>query len=298
MAEAVVEAGDAVAVEAAVEADHTYQRLPNLGVGLGFRDPYTADVFRSRASVDFLELVADHFFEPTPAKQRQLDLLRSHFAVIPHGLALSLGSAEGLDQTYLEMFAHLVDQVRPAWWSEHIAFTRAGGIDIGHLTPLPKTRESLFVLRQNIETAKQAIPIPLILENITETITFPGQELEEAEFLTEIVTQNDCGLLLDITNLYTNSVNQRFDPLKVLWKLPPDRIVQLHFVGGHWEGNTLIDSHSSSTPEEVWQLMEEVVKYAPVKGIILERDEQLPAFDELLHELDRARSILQRHHEA
>ncbi len=156
-AAAAVEA--AVVVEADVEANEIYRQLPKLGVGLGFRDPYTADVFRFRSSIDFLKLVADHFIEPTPSKQRQLDLLCSKLQVIPHGLALSLGSAEGLDHDYLKLLAGLVQQVRPAWWSEHIAFTRAGGIDIGHLTPLPKTRETLRVLRQNIAIAKQSIPI-------------------------------------------------------------------------------------------------------------------------------------------
>jgi uncharacterized protein (UPF0276 family) len=182
-----------------------------------------------------------------------------------------------------------VQRLDPPYWSEHLAFTKAGGIDIGHLVSLPKTRETLRVLRDNIRQSREAIGIPLILENITETIRYPGAQLDEAQFLGEVLEENDCGMLLDVTNLYTNSVNHHFDPLQFLWRLPPQRLVQLHFVGGHWENGVLIDSHSSSTPEEVWQLLEEVIKFAPIRGIILERDERLPPVVELLSELDRAR---------
>jgi uncharacterized protein len=271
------------------------QNLPCYGVGLGFRDPFHSEVFLHRASIQFLEIVADHFFDPSPPKKNQLELLQANFPLIPHGLALSLGSVDGMDANYLRRLASVVEIVKPAWWSEHIAFTRAGGIDIGHLTPLPRSSASLKALRENIRIAQESIGVPLILENITETIEFPGQEYDEAAFLGELLDQNQCGLLLDVTNLYTNSVNYRFDPIKVLHQLPSDRIVQLHFVGGHWDGDLLIDSHSHATPPEVWELMEEVVKYAPVKGVILERDERIPPLDELIGELDTARSILQRH---
>jgi uncharacterized protein len=262
-----------------------------LGVGLGFRDPYHADVFLHRPSIDFLEVVADHFFRMTPAKERQLELLRNNFPLIPHGLGLSLGSADGLDQSYLEAIADVVRRIKPVWWSEHIAFTRSQGIDIGHLTPLPRTKETLRVLHENIQRVQDVIDTPLILENITESISFGEQEYDEAAFLGELLDQNKVGLLLDVTNLYTNSVNYRFDPLKILDRLPADRIVQLHFTGGHWEDGLLVDSHSSATPSEVWQLLEEVLKYAPVRGLILERDEKLPPIEELVVELDHARAI-------
>jgi uncharacterized protein len=284
-----------VVAEAAVAAVANHwprnDKLEKLGVGLGLREAYHTDVFQHRREIDFLEIVADHFFDTNPAAHSFLELLKTNFPLIPHGLALSLGSAEGLDASYLKQFAKVVEQVEPAWWSEHIAFTRAGGIDIGHLTPLPKTRQSLACLRRNIRQAQDVIQRPLILENITEMIRFPNDEFGEASFLGQIVDENDCGLLLDVTNLYTNSVNYKFDPLQVLWRLPADRIVQLHFVGGHWDDGYLIDSHSQSTPPEVWQLLEEVVKYAPVCGIILERDERLPPIDELLEELRKAREI-------
>lgn len=284
---------EAVAVVAAkqVESSKSFGHLPQLGVGLGYRDAYQSQVFQHRSSIDFLEIVADHFFSKWPARQKQLQALQSSFTLIPHGLALSIGSAEGIDDGYLKMLAELVRRVDPPWWSEHIAFTRAGGIDIGHLTALPKTRETLDVLKQNLDRVKQSITVPILLENITESIQYPGQQMRDADFLNHVLGENDCGLLLDVTNLYANSVNYRFDPLRVLWELPKDRIVQLHIVGGHWEENRFVDSHSSPVSDEIWQLTAEVLKFASVKGIILERDEQLPPIEQLIAELDYARQL-------
>jgi uncharacterized protein (UPF0276 family) len=263
--------------------------LPTLGVGLGFRAPFLADLFSDRERVDFLEITADHFLGASPEALRMLDLLADHFPLIPHGLRLSLGSAEGVDEEYLEALAGLVRQLDPPWWSEHVAFTRAGGVDIGHLAPLPFTREALGVLCRNIDAARRRIDVPLILENITYNVAMPGAEMGEADFLTELLDRSGCGLLLDVTNLHTNAVNHGLDAADFLDRLPLDRVVQLHVAGGHWHESVLVDSHSSSTPPEVWALVEAVVAHAPVKGVILERDEDLPPFDELLGELDRAR---------
>src|SRR4051794_30460159 len=121
-------------------------RLPTLGAGLGFREPFRAELFLNRGRVDFLEVTADHYLDASPEKIRELALLADHFPLIPHGLNLSLGSAEGLEPGYLEQVADLVRRLDPPWWSEHIAFTRAGGRDIGHLAPLPFSHEALEVL--------------------------------------------------------------------------------------------------------------------------------------------------------
>jgi uncharacterized protein (UPF0276 family) len=269
--------------------------LPALGVGLGFRQPFRAELFRQRERVDFLEIIADHYLDPSPDQERELELLAAHFTLIPHGLNLSLGSAEGLDPTYVKQLARLVQRLRPPWWSEHIAFTRAGGREIGHLSPLPTPREAVAVLARNVAEVRRWIETPLILENITYTVALPGAELEEADFLAEALERADCGLLLDVMNLQANAVNHGYDADRFLGRLPLDRVVQLHFVGGHWSDGLLIDSHSHPTSPEVWRLLEAVVARAPVKGIILERDENIPPLGELLADLARARAIGRQH---
>jgi uncharacterized protein (UPF0276 family) len=272
-----------------------FSHLPTLGVGLGFREPFKSDLFLNRQQVDFLEIVAEHYLDAPWQKQQELELLAAHFPIIPHGINLSLGSAEGLDAEYLGKLAALIKQLNPPWWSDHICFTKAGGIDIGHLSPLPYTKEAVEVLCRNIAEVRRWIDVPLILENITYMVTLPGAEMTEAQFLAEVVERADCGLLLDVTNLYTNAVNHGYDVDNFLQELPWERVVQLHFVGGHWHDGLLIDSHSQSTPVEVWQLMDAVLAKVAIKGIVLERDENLPSFAELLGELQQARQLGRSH---
>ena len=123
-----------------------FSSVPTLGVGLGFRAPFRSDLFASQEQVDFLEITADHYLDASPEKEQELDLLAAHFTLVPHGLNLSLGTAEGVDPIYLDKLAGLMDRLQPPWWSEHIAFTQAGGIAIGHLAPLPFTCEAVDVL--------------------------------------------------------------------------------------------------------------------------------------------------------
>jgi hypothetical protein len=188
-----------------------------------------------------------------------------------------------------------VEQVRPPWWSEHIAFTRAGGASIGHLAPMPFTREALQALARNIREVRRHIPVPLILENISFSFTWPGAEMSEPEFLRHLTEETGCGLLLDVTNLHVNARNHGYDPRAFLEALPVERVVQLHFVGVEESGGQVIDSHARPTSPAIWQLLDEVLAAVPARGAILERDENLPPFTELLPELQRARALGRAH---
>lgn len=266
------------------------KNLPNLGVGIGFREAFRADLFLHQSAVDFLEITADHYFDANRRKLEELELLKQHFTLIPHGLNLSLGSAEGVDDSYLEKFAELVEKTNPPWFSEHLCFTKSGGVEIGHLAPVPYTNEAVKVFVKNISRVKAKINTPLILENITYNVRFPSSEMTEAEFITKVLEETDCGLLLDVTNLYINSVNFNFDWRKFLDELPTERIVQLHFVGSHKNKNKLIDAHANRTENEIWEVFREVCRRADVKGAILERDENFPPFAEILAEVELAKS--------
>jgi uncharacterized protein (UPF0276 family) len=270
-------------------------RQPALGVGIGFREPFRTELFERRHAIDFLEITADHYFDAPPEKLAELELLADHFPLIPHGLDLSLGSADGVDVAYLAKMAELISRLGPPWWSEHIAFTRAGGVSIGHLAPLPWTDEAVAVVARNVDRVRESIKTPLILENITAPCVIPGSEMDEPEFITAVLDRTGCGWLCDVTNQYTNAVNHGVPIESILERWPWDRAVQLHFAGGHWQDGTLIDSHARATPSEVWRVLESAVARAPVRGIILERDENLPPFSELASELERARAIGRRH---
>lgn len=267
-----------------------WRNISPLGVGIGYRAAHRAALFLQREEVDFLEITADHFFD-APQRQEELNTLAAHWTLIPHGLNLSLGSAQGLDEKYLQQLADLVYRVKAPYWSEHIAFTRAAGVEIGHLCPLPFTRESIKVLSRNINRAQEMISMPLILENITYNLNFSHNEMSESQFLRAVLEETDCGLLLDVTNLHVNAVNHGYDPIKFLEELPLERIVQLHFVGIEKRDGQLIDSHANATPPEIFSLMNEVLQRAPVRGAILERDVALPSLSELIPELETARLL-------
>ncbi|MBI1355332.1 MAG: DUF692 family protein [Acidobacteria bacterium] len=266
--------------------------LPALGVGLGYRPALHGGIFRHRPSLDLLEITIDHYLEASPEKRDELELLRAHFPLIPHGLNLSLGSAEGLDGRYLDAVAAVVERLNPPWWSEHVAFTRAGGVEIGHLAPLPRSEEALDALCANIAVARRAIAAPLILENITTTMDLPGAEMSEAEFLKALCERADCGLLLDVTNLWLNATRLGLDPEAALDELLAacgERVVQLHFVGPERRGREWTDTHGGAMTEEVWRLLDRTLAGAPVRAAILERDQAFPPFGELLAEVERAR---------
>lgn len=267
------------------------KNLAKLGVGIGFREQFRADVFLHRDKIDFLEITADHYFNHAPKKLEELELLKSHFKLIPHGLNLSLGSAEGIDEKYLEKFARLIESVQPDWFSDHICFTKSGGTEIGHLAPVPYTIEALKVFVKNISRVKEKIKTPLILENITYSIGFPSSQMSEGEFIRTLLEATDCGLLLDVTNLFINSVNHNFCWRTFLDQLPLERVVQLHFVGSHRHGARLIDAHAHKTGEEIWEVFREVCRRTDVKGAILERDENFPPFAEILEEIEIAKEI-------
>ena len=173
-----------------------------------------------------------------------------------------------------------------------MAFTRAAGVELGHLAPAPFTRQALDALCANIDRARRAIPKPpLIVENITYTMRSGQPEMSEGEFLATLCRESGCGLLLDVTNLWLNAQRYRYDPVAFLDSLPLERVVQLHFVGAERRGQEWVDSHGSATSPEIWELFRAVVERAPVKAAILERDRNLPVFSELIEEVRTAARI-------
>ncbi len=267
-------------------------KCENLGVGLGFREQFRADVFLHQDKIDFLEITADHYLDAKPQKLEELKLLKEHFPLIPHSLELSLGSVEGIDEIYLEKIAEIVEFVNPQWFSDHLCFTKSGGVKIGHLAPVPYTKEAVKVFTRNIKQVKNRIKTPFILENTSYLVRFSSSEMSEAEFIRRILEETDCGLLLDVTNLYINSVNFGFDWRKFLDEIPLTRVVQLHFVGSNKRGKRLIDAHANQTEAEIWNVFREVCARCDIKGAILERDENFPPFAEILEELDTARTLM------
>jgi hypothetical protein len=256
-------------------------------VGVGFRRELAPWMDSHPDAVGCLEITAEHFYDGGLDHLRDL---REWHPTFVHGLGLSLGTPGPLDKRALAQFDEVVQAADPLWISEHVAFTRTDEVDLGHLNPILPSRESLEVLSAHARELADYCGKPLILENITSHLRLEG-ELGETEFLNRLCDGADCGILLDVTNLYINSRNHGFDASKWLHELDPARIVQLHIVGYGQENGRWIDSHAEPIQEELFALLGEVLAYAPVRAVIIERDEHFSAPDALADELSRIRRL-------
>ena len=258
--------------------------------GLGYRKELAAWIDSQPRNVDCLEITAEHFFH---GGEEHLAALARKYPLFVHGLGLSLGTPGPLDRQRLQQFARVTTIANPRWVSDHIAFTRTAEADLGHLNPVPPTREMLQIIADHAREVSEYCQKPMLLENITSHVQLRG-DLSETDFLNELCERADCGLLLDVTNLFINSRNHGFDALQWLHELESRRIVQLHIVGYSRTGDRYMDSHAAPIQEELIELARAVVRHAPVEAIILERDEDFPVAEGL--ELEMAK--LKRIHDA
>ncbi|MGW5754984.1 DUF692 domain-containing protein [Nocardia rhamnosiphila] len=262
--------------------------LPETALGIGWR-PEICGVIDRLDGLDFCEVIAESLRAGARGGVEvpvELAALRDRgTAVVPHGISLSLGGAEPVDGRRIEHLAACARAVSAPLVSEHIAFVRAGGLEAGHLLPVPRSREALDVLSANITRTRAGMDVPLAVENIAALFDWPDDEFSEAEFLTEIVERTGVYLLLDIANVYANARNRGRDPRTELRRLPTERIAYCHIAGGHDSGGRYHDTHLHPIPAEVLALVTEFVHDHPVP-LMLERDGNYPPAHELLDELD------------
>jgi uncharacterized protein (UPF0276 family) len=237
--------------------------------------------------VDCLEITAEHFFDAPETAPASSDSL----PVYVHGLGLSLGTPGGIEEEALSAFAAVVERARPKWVSDHVAYTRMGGFDLGHLNPLPKTREAVRVIADNARRVADRCRRPMLLENITSHLD-PGGDMTEPDFLNAICRGGECSLLLDVTNLLINSRNLRFDPARWLDELDRERVLQLHVVGYGVENGRWVDHHSAPMQDDLLELIAEVLRRCPVESVILERDGRLSELNEITSELAKLRALV------
>jgi hypothetical protein len=269
-------------------------KMPNLGIGLGLRRELADQIFASSASIDWLELVPENYMNLGGHARSRLDEAKNKFPLVTHGVNLSIGSTDELNTEYLSSLCQLLNYIDAPWWSDHLCFTSVSGSYMHDLLPLPLSAEAVKHVAKRAKEAQSIVGRPLLLENISYYMTMPDSHLLETDFICQILEGADCGLLLDVNNVYVNSVNLNFDPYKFIDQLPLDRVVQIHIAGHSRSDELLIDTHGAAVIEPVFQLLEYVLKRTEVKAILLERDQNYPDFTELLNELEAVRKIAKR----
>ncbi|GHH84912.1 hypothetical protein GCM10018793_50920 [Streptomyces sulfonofaciens] len=271
--------------------------MERLGTGIGWR-PEIAEAVERMPGIDWVEAVAenvcpDHLPEPL------LRLRERGVTVVPHGVGLGLGGAERPDPRRLADLAARAEALRAPLVTEHIAFVRAGGeltasqrLEAGHLLPVPRTRDALAVLCENVRIAQDALPVPLAVENIAALFGWPADELTEGQFLSELVERTGVRLLIDVANLHTNHVNRGEDPAKALDELPVEAIAYVHVAGGHERDGVWHDTHAHPVSRPVLDVLADLASRTVPPGVLLERDEDFPAPAELEEELRAIRAVI------
>ena len=257
--------------------------LRRLGLGIGWRPEIDLSVERL-LGVEFVEAVAEGIH--TDHLPESLRVLRSRgVPVLPHGVTLSLGGADRPDPAKLAHLRRCAEVFGSPLVSEHVAFVRAGGLEAGHLLPVPRTWDALEVVAQNVRIAQDSLPVPLAVENVAPLLGWPDDELTDGQFLAELVARTGVRLLLDVANLHTASVNLGLDPVQALDDLPLESVAYVHVAGGVLRDGVWHDTHRHPVPPAVLELLAELCARTDVPGVMLERDGDYPSDAALAAEL-------------
>ncbi len=265
--------------------------MPYLGHGVGLRNTHFPEVEAETARVDWFEVISENFMIRGGRPLRILDHARALAPVVLHGVSLSLGSTDPLREDYLEALAILAARVEPAWVSDHLCWGSVGGHYAHDLLPLPYTEEALGHVVERVGRVQDRLGRQILVENVSSYLTYAGSAMPEWEFLAEVARRSDCGILLDVNNVYVSAMNHGFDPLRYLAGVPADRIGQIHLAGHSDHGTHLLDTHDAPVRAEVWALYRWVIERIGPVSTLVEWDEHIPEWSELVAETERARAV-------
>lgn len=262
------------------------------GFGLGLRPEHYHDFIYDRPRVDWLEILSDNYLVPGGKPLYFLDKILERYPVAMHGVAMNIGSCDPLDLEYLASIKALADRISPAIVSDHLCWTGFAGQRLHDLLPLPYTEEAVAHVASRIRQVQDILGRRLTIENVS-TYVQAAAPLKEWEFVATIASEADCDLLVDINNIYVSSRNHQFDALTYLQALPAERIRQFHLAGHSDHGSHCIDTHDQAVCEDVWALYGAATELFGEVPTMIERDDNIPPLEELIGELDRARSLSQ-----
>ena len=274
----------------------TGARRSQPAIGFGYRRHIDEWTRANLARFDVLEITLDHCLTGNEVTRAAIFDLVDQIPLTAHGIGLSIGTDVPLDLAYVDAIAATVDRLKAPAYSEHLAFTRVPGRDLGNLLPVPKTRAVAEQVIAKVRTVQSRISVPFLLENITYIFDWPDAELSDAELLSLICAETGAGILLDVENLYLNAGNHGFDPYAFLDGLPANTVKEVHVAGGvtleedFLSRPLLQDTHSHPVPEAALDLLDYALKRQAPAAIVLERDDRLDAADEILDDIARLRA--------
>jgi uncharacterized protein (UPF0276 family) len=269
---------------------------PRLGCGMGLRREHYEVVLDERPPVAWFEVVTENFLDTGGRPLAVLEGVRRDYPVALHGVALSIGSVDPLDDRYLGRLRALVERIEPAFVTDHLCWTGVDGRSLYDLLPMPYTEEALVHVSERVRCVQERLGRRILLENPSTYVEYRCSQMSEWEFLAALAERADCGILLDVNNVHVTCTNHGHDPVRYLEAIPPARVGQMHLGGFTDLGTFLFDTHSTHVAPEVWRLYERAVRrFGPVATLV-EWDAAIPPFATVEAEVAHARAIMGRAH--
>jgi uncharacterized protein (UPF0276 family) len=264
--------------------------LPDLGIGVGLRTVHFGHILSRRPAVDWFEVLSENFMDTRGRPLWVLDQVAERYPIALHGVSMSIGGTDPLDREYLRKLKALAERTRAHWVSDHLCWTGVAGRNVHDLLPMPYTEEALRHTAARVRQVSEILERPLVLENPSSYVEFAASSMTEWEFLSRLGEEADCGLLLDVNNVYVSSFNHGFDPRVYIDNVPADRVVQYHVAGHTNKGTHILDSHSDHAVAEVWELFRRSCRRTGNVSTLYEWDEDIPDFEVLHAEALKARA--------
>lgn len=270
------------------------KKMPFLGFGLGLRTEHYDDILTQKPPVDFFEILTENYMVPGGKPLTYLDKIRADYPMVMHGVSLSIGSTDPLDQDYMKQLNALVERVDPVFLSDHLCWTGVNGLNMHDLLPLPYTQETIEHVVSRIQQMQDYLRRPMLIENVSSYLTYLDSQMNEWDFIAEIAAKSGCYILLDVNNIYVSAYNHDFNPLDYLNAMPQDRVAQIHLAGHSNCGNYILDTHDAPIVSEVWSLYAKTIERFGWVSTMIERDDQIPPLSTLLDELSHAKTIAEQ----
>jgi len=261
------------------------------GFGLGLRHQHYQEIADTPGKVDWFEALSENYMVPGGRPLHWLDSLRRDYPMVLHGVSLGIGAVDPLDMDYLAALKALAARVEPRWVSDHLCFTGHAGVNLHDLLPLPYTEEALAHVAGRVRRVQDVLGRRILLENVSSYVQYAESQLSEWDFVAAVAERADCDILLDVNNIHVSAFNHEFDPRTYLAAIPPARVRQIHLAGHRNCGTHIIDTHDHPVIDDVWSLYADAIRRFGMVPTMIERDDDIPPYADLLAELDHARAI-------
>lgn len=268
------------------------QHLSALGAGIGLRRQHFKDIIERKPAVRWFEVIPENFINRGGFCAESLRKIAAQYPLVAHGVSLSIGSTDPLDMEHLSRLKRFCDDLRSPWFGDHLCFTMVDHVNLNDLIPLPFTEETVHHVAARARVVQDVLERPFLLENVTYYMAPSRSQMTEAEFITGILEEADCGLLLDVSNVLLNSKNHHFDPVAFLDSIPLNRVGQVHLAGFEKQGDILLDTHAKPVDPETWTLYRRLLERIGPTSALVEWDAEIPSLDRLIQEAEMAQVLM------